>query len=143
MARLLCLRTASAILAPPLWAVSSAVEHYLDMVGVTGSIPVLPTSYRSGTGNRTSPRHFAAALRCVRHSGDARRGLVLARAHQVVERVDLRFVALHVFGKQRGDVLGGGLGRGSVDDSLQQVIEATHDAARKCDHDEAKPCQLP
>ena len=26
------------------WAVSSAVEHYLDMVGVTGSIPVLPTN---------------------------------------------------------------------------------------------------
>jgi hypothetical protein len=25
-------------------AVSSAVEHYLDMVGVTGSIPVPPTS---------------------------------------------------------------------------------------------------
>ena len=31
-------------LAPPSWAVSSAVEHYLDMVGVTGSIPVLPTT---------------------------------------------------------------------------------------------------
>jgi hypothetical protein len=28
---------------PTGWAVSSAVEHYLDMVGVTGSIPVLPT----------------------------------------------------------------------------------------------------
>jgi hypothetical protein len=25
------------------WALSSAVEHYLDMVGVTGSIPVAPT----------------------------------------------------------------------------------------------------
>jgi hypothetical protein len=25
------------------WVVSSAVEHYLDMVGVTGSIPVPPT----------------------------------------------------------------------------------------------------
>jgi large subunit ribosomal protein L36 len=25
---------------------SSAVEHYLDMVGVTGSIPVAPTSCR-------------------------------------------------------------------------------------------------
>ena len=25
------------------WARSSAVEHYLDMVGVTGSIPVVPT----------------------------------------------------------------------------------------------------
>ena len=27
----------------PGWALSSAVEHYLDMVGVTGSIPVVPT----------------------------------------------------------------------------------------------------
>ena len=27
-----------------IWAVSSAVEHYLDMVGVTGSIPVPPTT---------------------------------------------------------------------------------------------------
>jgi hypothetical protein len=26
-----------------MWVVSSAVEHYLDMVGVTGSIPVPPT----------------------------------------------------------------------------------------------------
>ena len=25
------------------WALSSAGEHYLDMVGVTGSIPVAPT----------------------------------------------------------------------------------------------------
>jgi hypothetical protein len=29
---------------PLLWAHSSAVEHYLDMVGVTGSIPVAPTN---------------------------------------------------------------------------------------------------
>ena len=28
------------------WARSSAVEHYLDMVGVTGSIPVAPTIQR-------------------------------------------------------------------------------------------------
>jgi hypothetical protein len=28
------------------WVVSSAVEHYLDMVGVTGSIPVPPTISR-------------------------------------------------------------------------------------------------
>ena len=28
---------------PNRWAHSSAVEHYLDMVGVTGSIPVAPT----------------------------------------------------------------------------------------------------
>jgi hypothetical protein len=25
------------------WALSSAVEHYLDMVGVRGSIPLAPT----------------------------------------------------------------------------------------------------
>ena len=34
----------SAILRGPYRARSSAVEHYLDMVGVTGSIPVAPTS---------------------------------------------------------------------------------------------------
>ena len=28
-----------------LWARSSAGEHYLDMVGVTGSIPVAPTNF--------------------------------------------------------------------------------------------------
>ena len=28
-----------------MWVVSSAVEHYLDMVGVTGSIPVPPTIF--------------------------------------------------------------------------------------------------
>src|SRR5262249_11627944 len=28
---------------PSIWARSSAGEHYLDMVGVTGSIPVAPT----------------------------------------------------------------------------------------------------
>src|SRR5690606_25493900 len=30
---------------PAARAVSSAVEHYLDMVGVTGSIPVPPTRF--------------------------------------------------------------------------------------------------
>ena len=36
----------------PLGAVSSVVEHYNDTVGVTGSIPVLPTIlFRSGNHN--------------------------------------------------------------------------------------------
>jgi hypothetical protein len=34
---------AAPVLPGPRWARSSAVEHYLDMVGVTGSIPVAPT----------------------------------------------------------------------------------------------------
>ena len=91
MARLLCLRTASAILAPPLWAVSSAVEHYLDMVGVTGSIPVLPTRYRSGAGNRPVAKSVQRSI--------ALASVALLHAHQAVERIDLRFVALYVFGE--------------------------------------------
>ena len=35
-------------------AVSSAVEHYVDIVGVTGSIPVPPTIEISGPGIRRS-----------------------------------------------------------------------------------------
>jgi hypothetical protein len=35
----------AATTAAPLRAVSSAVEHYVDIVGVTGSIPVPPTSF--------------------------------------------------------------------------------------------------
>ena len=62
----------------PAGAVSSAVEHYLDMVGVTGSIPVLPTtrsiSYLIGcqramrTYPNGTPRDGAIALtiRCAR-----------------------------------------------------------------------------
>ena len=91
MARLLCLRTASAILAPPLWAVSSAVEHYLDMVGVTGSIPVLPTRHRSGAGNRPVAKSVQRSI--------ALASVALLHAHQAVERIDLRFVALYVFGE--------------------------------------------
>ena len=33
------------VLSSSVWAVSSAVEHYVDIVGVTGSIPVPPTSW--------------------------------------------------------------------------------------------------
>jgi hypothetical protein len=36
------------------WARSSAVEHYLDMVGVTGSIPVAPTIRRPGNHRQMS-----------------------------------------------------------------------------------------
>ena len=36
-----------------IWAVSSAVEHYVDIVGVTGSIPVSPTIARKGTKQHT------------------------------------------------------------------------------------------
>ena len=32
------------VLSSSVWAVSSAVEHYVDIVGVTGSIPVPPTT---------------------------------------------------------------------------------------------------
>ena len=42
----------------PFRAVSSAVEHYLDTVGVTGSIPVLPTIF-SLTGTIFYRRMFA------------------------------------------------------------------------------------
>src|SRR4249919_166963 len=41
------------------WAVSSAVEHYLDMVGVTGSNPVPPTilsGMNAGRMDRRLPR---------------------------------------------------------------------------------------
>ena len=33
-----------------MWAVSSAVEHYVDIVVATGSIPVPPTIHRSRKG---------------------------------------------------------------------------------------------
>ncbi|CBI76531.1 protein of unknown function [Bartonella clarridgeiae 73] len=33
------------------WACSSAGEHYVDIVGVTGSIPVTPTGFTSATDN--------------------------------------------------------------------------------------------
>src|SRR5579872_1361481 len=33
------------------WALSSAVEHYLDMVGVRGSIPLAPTIFRLKINN--------------------------------------------------------------------------------------------
>ena len=42
-------RLAEGILALIVRARSSAVEHYLDMVGVTGSIPVAPTTSHPGS----------------------------------------------------------------------------------------------
>ncbi len=52
--RLLPVPGRAVILAGLFRAVSSAVEHYLDMVGVTGSIPVPPTilDLESGLGCR-------------------------------------------------------------------------------------------
>src|SRR5690348_10050507 len=47
-----------AIVCDPSGAHSSAVEHYLDMVGVTGSIPVAPTTSprQSGASEVLAPR---------------------------------------------------------------------------------------
>ena len=47
------------------WARSSAVEHYLDMVGVTGSIPVAPTSCRAHPG-RHRPMKVRNSLKSLR-----------------------------------------------------------------------------
>ena len=38
------------------WALSSAVEHYLDMVGVRGSIPLAPTTFSMGYGTDAKER---------------------------------------------------------------------------------------
>src|SRR6185312_8053964 len=43
-------------------AVSSAVEHYLDMVGVTGSIPVLPTNLDDVESSRACRPAFRARV---------------------------------------------------------------------------------
>lgn len=43
------------------WAVSSAVEHYVDIVVVTGSIPVPPTIHRPLTGAQFFSRRTRAA----------------------------------------------------------------------------------
>ena len=47
-------------------AVSSAVEHYLDMVGVTGSIPVLPTTF--STKSRDTLKRLSDAVFFVRRT---------------------------------------------------------------------------
>src|SRR5690349_9208159 len=50
------------------WARSSAGEHYLDMVGVTGSIPVAPTirSPRTTETERARPRPFEKPSRSAK-----------------------------------------------------------------------------
>ena len=53
---------------------SSAEEHYLDMVGVTGSIPVAPTIFVDFEyfGIIRQPRYFGAVpLKCFHASGEA------------------------------------------------------------------------
>ena len=50
------------------WARSSAVEHYLDMVGVTGSIPVVPTKILkalTGGGRASSIAGWGFFLRAL------------------------------------------------------------------------------
>ena len=44
-------------------AVSSAVEHYVDIVGVTGSIPVPPTIRRRRHAAKGEPGAIRAAIR--------------------------------------------------------------------------------
>ena len=44
----------------------SAVEHHIDIVGVTGSIPVSSTQ-RSGVANRYRPRSFISDLEKPSH----------------------------------------------------------------------------
>jgi large subunit ribosomal protein L36 len=46
------------------WALSSAVEHYLDMVGVRGSIPLVPTICVSL--NRYRPMKVRNSLKSLR-----------------------------------------------------------------------------
>ncbi len=45
------------------WAVSSAVEHCFHTAGVTGSIPVPPTTHRERQRTRESSRENAAKIR--------------------------------------------------------------------------------
>ena len=49
------------------WAVSSAVEHYVDIVVATGSIPVPPTIRR-----RTTVRHCVFLAQTRREEGEER-----------------------------------------------------------------------
>jgi hypothetical protein len=48
------------------WACSSAGEHYVDIVGVTGSIPVTPTIRTDVFGHYLEPSNFS---RTFRHLG--------------------------------------------------------------------------
>src|SRR5690606_26585967 len=45
-----------------LWARSSAGEHYVDIVGVTGSIPVAPTIFQALSCTPTPAKCLWAAL---------------------------------------------------------------------------------
>ena len=46
-----------------MWAVSSAVEHYVDIVGVTSSILVPPTSLPSNFNGRWLLPYFVLVIR--------------------------------------------------------------------------------
>ena len=66
-------RIKSGVCAPSGWACSSAGEHYVDIVGVTGSIPVTPT-IQSPTFRRFW--HASKERRLFRHLRPVRREFV-------------------------------------------------------------------
>ena len=71
-------------------AVSSAVEHYVDIVGVTGSIPVAPTINSQAIGAEMKVRNSLKSLRS-RHRANRlvrRKGRVY-----VINKVQKRFKA--------------------------------------------------
>src|SRR5215831_18624196 len=84
------------IASPPLQGIrarSSAGEHYLDMVGVTGSIPVAPTSLRPAITCVTSGRRFVlVALRrqCDDFACDTLENLAIRLVQIAVARHPLR-----------------------------------------------------
>ncbi len=59
-------------------ALSSAVEHYLDMVGVTGSIPVVPTRTPVRFSSAT-PRRFRS-LKFLRRQGNSWLSILIGEA---------------------------------------------------------------
>lgn len=58
------------VYAPGRWACSSAGEHYVDIVGVTGSIPVLRTIFKASAAYSRIFSHFShiATEECYRMS---------------------------------------------------------------------------
>ncbi len=64
------------------WVVSSAVEHYLDMVGVTGSIPVPPTIVSSSSSRINPPRGSGG---CRHGSGNLLQMLTISSLVYVLE----------------------------------------------------------
>lgn len=67
------------------WAYSSAGEHYVDIVGVTGSIPVTPTILFQGLSETSlSPLSFRARAWDARLRRPGRSGNIIIRS--VAER---------------------------------------------------------